>query len=298
MEVLVYGATGVQGGPVARRLLDRGDAVRVLTRDPQGEAVAPWRAAGARILAGDLATGTGLGAATEGVDAVFVQITAQVAPSAIPVLARSALTAARGAGVPQVVITTSSVVPTAPTGRAAPDARVALLDVVREVAPRAVVLSPTLLLENFSGPLRAALDRGVVPQGVPADVPVAYVGVEDQAAYAVAALDRPELAGSLLRIAGPDAVTGPTLAAVLGAALGRPLRYLPMTPDEVRANLAFLGEEVAGAVAEMYAWEGTDGAPLLAPEPTATLAALPFTPTPLAEWAARALVPVPDGAAA
>jgi uncharacterized protein YbjT (DUF2867 family) len=291
MEVLVHGATGAQGGPVARRLLDRGDAVRVLTRDPQAPAAQGWRAAGARVVAGDLRTGQGLAAASDGVDAVFVQVTAQTAPAAIPGLARTALTAARDARVPHVVLTTSSVVPPAPTGRAAPDARVDLLRVVREVAPHAVVLSPTLLLENFSGPLRPALDSGVVPQGVPADVPVAYTSVEDQAAHAVAALDRPELAGRFLRVAGPDAVTGPTLAAVLGAALGRPLRYAALSPEEVRASLAFLGDAVAAAVADMYAWEGTEGAPLLAPDPAETRAALPVVPTPLAVWAQRALAP-------
>jgi uncharacterized protein YbjT (DUF2867 family) len=291
MEVLVHGATGAQGGPVARRLLDRGDAVRVLTRDPQAPAAQRWRAAGARVVAGDLRTGQGLAAASAGVDAVFVQVTAQTAPAAIPGLARTALTAARDARVPHVVLTTSSVVPPAPTGRAAPDARVDLLRVVREVAPHAVVLSPTLLLENFSGPLRPALDSGVVPQGVPADVPVAYTSVEDQAAYAVAALDRPELAGRFLRVAGPDAVTGPTFAAVLGAALGRPLRYAALSPEEVRASLAFLGDAVAAAVADMYAWEGAEGAPLLAPDLAETRAALPVVPTPLAVWAQRALAP-------
>lgn len=287
MRVLVYGATGTQGAPVARRLLDRGDHVRVLTRN--AASAAPWADRGAEVAVGDLRDGSGLAAAHDGVDAAFVQISASVAPAEIPLLARAALVAARDAGIPHVVMTSSSVIPPSKTGVEAPDARVEMLATVREVLPRTVVLRPTLLLDNFSGPLRPALDGGVVPQGIPAAVPVAYLSAEDQAAYAVAALDRPELAGELLPIAGPDAVTGHTLAAVLSLAAGRPLAYVPMSEPQVRQALAFAGDVVATAVAQMYAWEGTEGADQLAPDLTRTREALGVTPTPLAVWAAAAL---------
>jgi uncharacterized protein YbjT (DUF2867 family) len=291
MRVLVYGATGTQGTPVARRLLDRGDDVRVLTRRP--DAARQWQDRGAEVAVADLADGSGLPAAHQDVDAVFLQISAGVPPAHIPALARTALTAARDAGIGHVVMTSSSVIPAAPTGVPAPDARVELLRTVREVLPGTVVLRPTLLLDNFSGPLRPALEDGVVPQGIPADVPVAYVSAEDQAAFAVAALDRPELAGELLPIAGPDAVTGPTLAAVLGAALGRPLAYLPMDEAQVRQALGFAGDVVAAAVAQMYAWEGTAGRDQLAPDLGRTREVLGVTPTPLAVWAEQALAPAP-----
>lgn len=287
MRVLVYGATGTQGAPVARTLLQRGDSVRVITREPA--AAQQWVQHGAEVVGADLRSGRGLAAANEGVDAAFVQISASVAPALIPRLAKAALSAARDAGVGHVVLTSSSVIPPAPTGIAAPDARVALLATVREVLPASVVLRPTLLLDNFSGPLRPALDGGAVPQGVPADVPVSYISADDQAAYAVAALDRPELAGELLPIAGADTVTGPTLAAVLGQAMGRQLAYVPMSEPEVRQALAFVGDEIAAAVAQMYAWESTQGADQLAPDLTRSRAALGVTPTPIATWAATAL---------
>lgn len=93
-----------------------------------------------------------------------------------------------------------------------------------------------------------------MPQGIPADVPVAYISAEDQAAYAVAALDRPQLAGELFPIAGAEAVTGPELASILGEAMGTPLAYVPLSQDQVREALAFAGPQVAAAVAQMYAW--------------------------------------------
>ena len=113
MHVLVYGATGTQGGPVARRLMDRGDQVRVLTRRP--ETAAEWNERGAEVVRADLRGGTGLPAAHDGVDAVFLQISASVPPAQIPQLGRAALSAARDAGVAHVVMTSSSVIPPART---------------------------------------------------------------------------------------------------------------------------------------------------------------------------------------
>ncbi len=105
MRVLVYGATGTQGAPVARRLLERGDAVRVITLDP--EAAQSWARAGAQVTRADLRDATGLAAAHDGVDAVFVQISASVPPALIPQMALAAMTAARDAQVRHVVMTRS-----------------------------------------------------------------------------------------------------------------------------------------------------------------------------------------------
>ncbi len=286
MQVLVYGATGTQGAPVARRLLERRDKVRVVTRET--DSATDWAERGAEVIGADLRDGTGLAAAHEGIDAVFLQVSVSGPPAQIPVMARAALSAAGDAGVGHVVMTTSSVIPPTRTGIEAPDARVELIETVREVFPRTVVLSPTLLLDNFSGPLRPALDGGVVPQGILPEVPVSYISSEDQAAYAIAALDRPGLAGEFLRIAGADTLTGPELAAILGQAMGKHLTYMPLSEPEVRQALAFAGEEVAAAVAQMYAWEGTEGSHLLAPDLTHTREVLGVTPTTVADWASSA----------
>lgn len=53
--ILVTGATGAQGGSVARHLLARGKfAVRCLTRNPESERAAALRQAGAEVVKGDL----------------------------------------------------------------------------------------------------------------------------------------------------------------------------------------------------------------------------------------------------
>jgi uncharacterized protein YbjT (DUF2867 family) len=70
--ILVVGATGAQGGSVARHLLRRGAfAVRALTRRPGAERALALRAAGAEIVQGDLEDIPGLRTAMEGCSAVF-----------------------------------------------------------------------------------------------------------------------------------------------------------------------------------------------------------------------------------
>src|ERR1700736_605870 len=54
-NVLVTGATGQQGGAVARALLSRGHRVKALTRKPDSEAARRLASAGARVGAGELA---------------------------------------------------------------------------------------------------------------------------------------------------------------------------------------------------------------------------------------------------
>jgi uncharacterized protein YbjT (DUF2867 family) len=70
-HVLVVGATGKQGGAVARHLLRSGAAVRALTRNPTGPAGRRLADAGANVVGGDLDDPASLRTALAGIDAVF-----------------------------------------------------------------------------------------------------------------------------------------------------------------------------------------------------------------------------------
>jgi uncharacterized protein YbjT (DUF2867 family) len=70
--ILVTGATGAQGGSVARFLLERGRfAVRALTRNPDSAAAQALTAAGAEVVRGDLDDPASLKAAMAGCYGVF-----------------------------------------------------------------------------------------------------------------------------------------------------------------------------------------------------------------------------------
>jgi uncharacterized protein YbjT (DUF2867 family) len=70
--ILVTGATGAQGGSVARHLLRRGRfAVRALTRSPRSEAAEALRQLGAEVVRGDLADPASLGRVMSGCYGVY-----------------------------------------------------------------------------------------------------------------------------------------------------------------------------------------------------------------------------------
>ena len=71
-SVLVAGATGQQGGAVARALLSRGHRVKALTRKPDSDAARQLVSAGADLVTGDLGDRASVVKAARGVDTVFL----------------------------------------------------------------------------------------------------------------------------------------------------------------------------------------------------------------------------------
>jgi uncharacterized protein YbjT (DUF2867 family) len=67
--ILVVGATGMLGGAIVRRLLGRGDKVRVLVRDDTGERA--LTEAGARTARGDLKDAASLARACDGISTLI-----------------------------------------------------------------------------------------------------------------------------------------------------------------------------------------------------------------------------------
>ncbi|MDP9366476.1 MAG: NmrA family NAD(P)-binding protein [Chloroflexota bacterium] len=149
--VLVYGATGAQSGPVARRLLEAGHGVRVLTRD--ATKATALRDRGADVVEGDMSDPAAMRAATEGVDKVFLLVPFFVRDPADTVrYGRNAIEAARAAGVRLVVWNPSGEIVPVQTGNPSLDARSELLGLLQASGLPHIVLQPTAYMENFLGP--------------------------------------------------------------------------------------------------------------------------------------------------
>ena len=71
-SVLVTGATGQQGGAVARALLSRGHRVKALTRKPDSDAARQLMSAGADLVTGDLGDAASVLKAASSVGTMFL----------------------------------------------------------------------------------------------------------------------------------------------------------------------------------------------------------------------------------
>jgi uncharacterized protein YbjT (DUF2867 family) len=75
LSVLVTGATGQQGGALARVLLDKGHRVRAFVRRPDSPESKELERLGAELTEGNLEEPSTIEGAARGVDAVFVVAT-------------------------------------------------------------------------------------------------------------------------------------------------------------------------------------------------------------------------------
>ena len=287
--VLVYGGTGQQGGPVARQLLDAGRRTRVLTRNPvRAESL---REAGAEIAVGDLGDPASLLAASEGVEAVFFHSPLEFNTDVGITYGRNAIDAAGSAEISLFVFDTSFPVPSSPTGVAANDIRYELEAYLKNSGIPNIIIRPPFYTENFSYPFAAPAD--VVHQGVlrypplPSEVRVSWITMEDVGSLAVEALSRPELAGSVFDVGGPEALTGDDVAERFAAILDRRVKYNPFTFDQYEQILnAAMGEPIGTEVTNQLRYYAENPDLLSVSDMGPVLEKLPAHLTTLSQWAA------------
>jgi uncharacterized protein YbjT (DUF2867 family) len=225
MDVLVAGATGRLGGPVAERLIDRGHRVRALIRHPASAAAGRLRHRGAQVVAGDLNDPSSLRGAAAGADAVFVLSTPHhgTGPDAETRQAITLADAAVAAGAGYLVYASAA--------GAQHAAGVPMLDSKRQVeehlttlaVPHAVI-APAYFMDNLNYPWNwAVLRAGYWPIPLPPDRPVQLIPASDAARFAALVIQQPgDFAGRRIELAS-DELTGPQAASVMSAILHHPV---------------------------------------------------------------------------
>lgn len=291
-RVLVFGATGAQGGPVVRHLMSAGVAVRAVSRDP--EKVSKVYGERVETAEADLSDADSLRAAFAGVDAAFLHLPIPRDARELreaPTRLGNVLRAAKHADLSRLVFTTSGTTTEMMPPIALVEGNRAAARAVLASGVPSVVLRPTIYLENLLQPHTLAEMR---EQGTLSYPPldstrkVSWTGLEDQAALAVAAMRAEGVTEKQFDISSPEPVTGDELAAMLSEKQGRTVRYTPVSPQQFGAGVArFYGEEAGHGIAELY--DATNRLPpdgaVINLEPV--LSALGVTLTPVSQWIAR-----------
>lgn len=247
--ILVIGATGQLGGLIARRLLLRGEDVRVLVRDPDAPPARALVRAGAQAVPGDLSDPASLRAACESVQGVITTANSMSrgGPDTIDSVDRrgnaNLIDAAGGAGVQRVVfISALGADPQSPMpllrakGETEQRLRESGLDFTAlqpdfymDLLPMAVVGAPAL-----AGDTVTLIGEGRRRHSM--------VAMSDVADYALAAYGRDDAMGRALRLGGPEAVSWLDVLAAFERHMGRavPVRFIaPGLPvDEMPEMLA------------------------------------------------------------
>ncbi|NUR83544.1 MAG: NmrA/HSCARG family protein [Nonomuraea sp.] len=250
--ILVTGATGNQGGAVARTLLDRGWSVRALVRDPEAAPARALAALGATLVRGDLDDPATLRPAMTGVHGVFsVQAFAWTDEELAREVRQGVTVADLAAELGIAHLVYSSV------GGAERDTGIAHFASKWEIELHlaklglpATVLRPVFFMTNLLYYAETAGDERVIALPFPR---MQLVAPEDIAYFAAEAFDRPaEYMGVQLEIAS-DVRTGPELAEIYERVTGTPTRFEQTDPGGERMYEWFLESGYQADVAALRA---------------------------------------------
>ena len=243
--IAVTGATGNQGGAVARRMLAEGWHVRALTRDPDGSAARSLAAQGAEPVPGDMDRPEDLAGAFQGADAVFSIQNDRLPNVGLEGMVRqghAVLDAAKATGVRHFIFSSVSGV-----DRGAGQKRFEVKYQVEQYVQASGVPYTILRLVTFMDNLnrsRPAILSGTLPGiGLRPDKALFMVALADIGGFTAVILAHPqEYLGRSVELAG-DALTEPQMAETLTRVIGRPVQLAappassqPLTEEQLAFN--------------------------------------------------------------
>jgi uncharacterized protein YbjT (DUF2867 family) len=278
MSVLVTGATGRQGGAVARELLVRGYNVRAMTRKPDSERAHVLAELGAEIVQGDFDHAASLVRAVQGVWGVFsVQDSWEAGVEREEEQGKGFAKTCRDCGVSHFVY---SSVGSAHHHTGIPhfDSKWRIEETVRRLNfPSYTIIRPVFFMDNFLAPwLRMGLEEGRLTLSIKPNTILQMIDVDDIGRYGAWAFENyQKLNGRAIDIAG-DARTMPETAEILSSAIGRKIEFAPTPVEEVRRS----SEDMA----IMLEWFDEVGYNV---DITATARESGISPTTLPEWASN-----------
>ncbi len=226
--ILVFGATGQQGGAVAKALLHAGRPVRVFVRDPRSERALALARAGAEIAVGSLDDADAVRAAMRNAVGVF-----SVQPSSpdgtvtdedevrygVQVADLAAESGAR-----HLVYSSAAAVGAAPTGVGHFDSKARIEAHVRTLPIAWTIVRPATFMEMLAMP-GLGLEQGRFSFFPAPDQSMQLIAVEDVGRIVADVFADPvRYSGATFEVAG-DMVTGRDLARHLMQATGRPIAY-------------------------------------------------------------------------
>ena len=244
LTVVVTGATGKQGGAVARGLLKQGHKVRAVTRDPNSKQAQSLAQAGASLVAASFEDTESIKKALDGATSLFAMTTPFGGTDAEIRQGVAAADAAKAAGVHLVFTSVGSA--NRQTGVPHFDSKYEVEKHIAKIGARATILAPVAFMENLYF-IQEQLATGVYASALLPTRSLAQVAVADIGAVAVRVLeDADRFTGKRFDLAG-DELTGNDAMAILSSVTGRSFSYFQVPLDVVRQRM---GEDAV----KMYEW--------------------------------------------
>ncbi len=237
--ILVFGATGQQGGSVARALINKGWPVRVMVRNPSSPASLALRDAGAELVAGNFDDIEVMRGAMTGAYGVFsVQPSSPggtVTDDDEVRYGKTIASLASECGVQHLVYSSGGAVSDRPTGVAHFDTKAEIERHIHTLPIVSTIVRPATFMDLLVMP-GFGLDEGQFHFFMQPDGAMQVLAVEDIGKIVAAIYAQPErFKGKIFEIAS-DVVTGLQLQELFSAAAGRLITYSRFSDAVLTAN--------------------------------------------------------------
>jgi uncharacterized protein YbjT (DUF2867 family) len=228
--ILITGASGNVGKEVLKQVAQTGTKTRACFQPSSKVATPP----GVEAVTVDYNQPETLRAALQGVDRVFL-----VGPptAQLPELERKAVDIIAQSAVRQLVNLSAM------GGREAifPRQHAESEDYIRSRNVPYTFLRPNGFMQNLVNYSASTINTQNAFYGTEGDGQVSQIDIRDLAAVAAKVLTEDGHVGKVYTLTGPEAVTNAQVARLLSEVLGREIRYINLTPDQLRSALLSSG---------------------------------------------------------
>ncbi|MFD7627266.1 NAD(P)H-binding protein [Streptomyces sp. NPDC059851] len=230
------GATGAVGRPVVAQLVAAGESVRAVTRNPATAGLPEP----VEVFQGDMEKPESLRAAFAGVDRLYLFPLPETAPQVVAL--------AKEAGVRRIVVLSSASVLDTSGDNHSGDHHRAVERAVEDSGIEWTFIRPDEFATNVLWKWGHSIRTEGVARAPYGNAPRVLIHECDVAAVAVTALLEDGHAGRAYTLTGPQAITQAEQVRQIARAVGRPVTFEEITPDQARKDM---GRAMPAPVVEM-----------------------------------------------
>lgn len=294
-RILVLGATGDQGHPLLRRLMDAGLSPLAALRNTQ--ALAGTEFADVETVQADLYDEQSMIAAAKGVDGIAAHLPFVFDVELCRQLGNNIASAVRANAIKKVTFNTSCHIEEHDIGSPAHDGRRAIEQAIMDSGADYAIFEPKVFMDNmirfWSKP--SIVNNGIFAYPAGEGLKVSWICLDDVAAFMTEALVRDDIPSGRYAIGGPEALLGREVAVHLSKAAGKTVTFKSITPDEFASAMSLLvtgkadvqPESIYDGMASFYRWYNAQPQSPLIADMDKIAETFRTKPTSFAVWAAR-----------
>ena len=247
-KILVTGATGQQGGSLARLLLQKKHKVYALTRNTQSPAAQDLRNKGANVVKGDLDDSDSLERAVKDVESIFLMGTPFEDGTEGETRRGKLMADISKENKVEHLVYSSVANADKNTGIPHFESKYKVEQHIKNLGIPYTIIGPTFFMENLLGP---GLEQGQLALPLSSSTTLQQSALENIGEFSALVIERRKpFLGKRIDIAS-DEVTGEQAAKILSNELGHRIRYVHIPLEQVR--------QANEDMARMYEWYESEG---------------------------------------